>query len=207
VKDTNSLFALRFSIVFSAVSFLVSLLSWGRGGGLGTFPDASPVLLLHMAIHAFYGAVAALPTRRRGPIIAMAVSAMMIDVDHVAYYLGWPVPPRTSHSLFFLFLAPMVMALAARMSLLGHKTSPRMAAGMALGIILAHLAWDALTGGDARVPFWLPISARQVPLPSTLGATLELAAVSLIWFAATAEQARTRWRAATPVVEDLAGDP
>jgi hypothetical protein len=169
--------------------------------GLGHLPTASTALVMHVAVHGFYGALAALPTRRHGPIIAMALGAILIDVDHLAWYVGWPVPPRTNHSLFFLVLAPLLMAVVARAGLLGPGGTPRLAAAMAVSTVLAHLAWDALTGGEARVPFWLPVSARQVPVSPSVGAMLELTAVAVMWVAATADEARSRWRPAPVVVE------
>jgi hypothetical protein len=147
-----------------------------------------------MAFHAFYGAVAALPTRRRDAIVTMAVSAMLIDVDHLAYYLGLPIPPRTSHSLMFLVLAPIVMGVCARAGVLGRDITPRMAASMALSVVMAHLAWDTLTGGETRVPFWLPFSRTQIVLSAPIGTLLEVGAVAIVWLAASAESAHTRLR-------------
>src|SRR5581483_8641982 len=101
-RDIAAPFMIRFVVVFTTLSFLVSLLSWSRAVGLPHFPMAGPALAIHMIIHGLYGGIAALPTRRRGTMAAMALSAMLIDVDHLAYMLGWPVPSRTSHSLFFI---------------------------------------------------------------------------------------------------------
>jgi hypothetical protein len=135
-----------------------------------------------MLLHAVYGGLAGLPSRRRNVVLAMAGSAMLIDVDHLAYYLGWPVPPRTSHSLCFLVLAPIIMSLAARSGILGADGSPRLAASMGLATVMAHLAWDALTGGEAQVPFWLPVSATPVALSSAIGILLEIGAVAVMAF-------------------------
>jgi len=173
-------------------SFVVSLLSWSHGIGLGQFPAATTGILLHLAFHAVYGAIAAVPTRRRATIIAMALSALAIDLDHLAYYLGWPVPPRASHSLFFLVLAPILMALAARFGLLGREMSPRMAAGMALATVMSHLAWDAVTAGETRIPFWLPFSVRPVLFSTATGAMLEVGAAVVMWWAAIGQNIHVR---------------
>ncbi len=180
-------FAIRFTLAFTSASFLLSLLSWSLSPGHGHFPIAGAALIFHMSVHAVYGAVAAVPTRRREVVVAMALCAMLIDVDHLAYFLGWPVPPRTSHSALFLLVAPTLMGLAARAGLLGRVVSPRLAASMGFSTVLAHLAWDAVTANETRIPLWLPFSTTLFPLSGTVGGILELIAIGLMWLAALAD--------------------
>jgi hypothetical protein len=187
-------FVFRFVFAFTAASFLFGLLSWSRGSGNGSLPTASLALLVHLFVHGLFGIAVALPTGRRGPILAMALSAVLIDVDHLANYIGWPVPPRTSHSLFFLVLAPCILGLLARSGWLGTKVSPTMAASMAFSAVLAHLAWDALSGGETRVPLWLPFSNAPFTMNAVVGFGLELAAVAVMSAATVTERRTTRHR-------------
>ena len=138
-------------------------------------------------VHAFYGAVAGLPTRRRDCVAAIAVAAMLIDVDHLGFYLGWPVPTRASHSLLFLCAAPVLLVMVARAGLLGRRIRPRLAGSMAFSIVLAHLAWDMIAGGEANMPFLLPFSTARLPtLPSVIpilaAIALQTAAVGTMWW-------------------------
>jgi hypothetical protein len=187
-------YVIRFVIAFSTASFLVGLLSWSRGSGTGTIPMASLALLMHLVVHALFGAAVALPTGRRGPIFTMAISAVLIDVDHLASYLGWPVPPRTSHSLFFLVLAPCLMGALARRGWLGNAVSPLMTSSLAFSTVLAHLAWDALSGGETRVPLWLPFSNAPFIMTAAVGLGLEVMAVAIISAAVLADRRRARSR-------------
>ncbi len=188
-----TLFAVRFVVAFTAASFVVSLLSWSRSAG-GYIPNVGTSVLIHMVVHAVFGAVAALPTRRPGPILAMATCSMLIDIDHLAYFLGWPVPTRGSHSLLFLVVGPTLMAAMARAGLFGKGASPRLAAGMAFSATLAHLAWDAFTGSEARAPLWLPFSTVPFALSATLGSMLEIVAVAVMWLTTLSEGRRSRPR-------------
>jgi hypothetical protein len=74
-------FPIWFVVVFTSASFLVSL-----AAGHGHFPAAAPALIFHMAVHAIFGAMAAAPTRRLDVVLAMALSAMLVDVDHLARF-------------------------------------------------------------------------------------------------------------------------
>ena len=148
-------------------------------------------LVFHMAVHAAFGAVAAAPTRNRWVIGALACSAMLIDVDHIASFLGWPVPGRGSHSVTFLVLAPVVLGVSARQGWLGRGAPVHLAAAMAFSTVLAHVAWDAVSATESRIPMLLPLESTGFALGGAVAAALEVVAVATMGVAARVEARRT----------------
>ena len=118
-----------------------------------------------MAIHALFGAVAALPSGNRTLIAIGAIAVIAIDFDHVIAFTGLEFASRTGHSPFFMVLASLVVWQVTKSGILKGGVSPLGLAGVAAASVPAHMAVDVISlGGD--MPLMAPFSYSTVFLPS-----------------------------------------
>jgi hypothetical protein len=156
---------LRFILAFTAVSFLFTLLSWGRVSPqpfwVGSEGD-SLSLMFHLMRHALLGGMVALPTRRLNYVLAGSLAALLIDVDHLGW-LGVPTVSRSSHSLGFLVIVVMTMGILAHKGILGNKVPAVLTSVVAGAVVCAHVTLDILET-QPYFPIWAPISFEMVRL-------------------------------------------
>jgi uncharacterized membrane protein YwaF len=183
----------RFVLAFTALSLLFTLLSWGHASSEPFWERtevASGDLAFHLLRHALLGGLVALPTRRIDYILAAAIAAVLIDVDHLNL-LGIPTVSRSSHSLGFLVLIMVTMGTLARLGLLGEKAPAVLTSVVAGAAVCAHVTLDVVeTSG--YFPLWAPVSYEMVRLtgPWAVG-TFTVAAVVVA--AATVLEMRARY--------------
>src|SRR4051812_21367576 len=106
-----------FASAFAALSLLFSLLSWGQGTiRQVSFPPPEVSLALHMLTHALLGGLVALPSGRPQYVVAGALAAVLIDVDHLGSIAGLPMVTRTAHSFGFMAVSAIGMYALTRWS-------------------------------------------------------------------------------------------
>ncbi len=124
--------------------------------------------------HLLFGFLAALPTRRASLMGTGALLAILIDADHLLYYLGLSNVGRPSHSFIFMIAAMLAIAVAVRLFGSRNLTSAQVALLVMTGV-LAHFAFDSITGGG--MPLLFPLTnAEYIPGP-TGGVLFEAAAL------------------------------
>lgn len=124
--------------------------------------------------HLLFGFLAALPTRKTSLMGTSALLAILIDADHLLYYIGLSSEGRPSHSFIFIIVAMLAIAVALRLVGSRNFTSAQVALLVMTGI-LAHLAFDSITGGG--MPLLFPLTkAEYIPGP-TGGVLFEAAAL------------------------------
>lgn len=146
---------------------------------------------MHMGEHAALGAMAALPTLQIAPVLTAALCAMLIDVDHIGFYVGLPMEGRASHSLLFAALAAIVLFWLTRRGWFGREVRPIVAGSIALASVLAHIALDSITG-DPWIPIWMPFYRGLVTVPPPVGVLIEVIALIAVWAAATGQYRRSK---------------
>jgi hypothetical protein len=174
--------SLLFVFVYATLSFLFSLLSWGRVEGVPAVPKIGLWTVLDIILHPMAGALAALPSRRPTLIMAGALGAIFLDVDHLGLRLGLPIPGRASHALAFMALGAVAMGLFSHYRLLGQAGPPLLWGAVATASFLSHIAVDALFP-NAHVPLWAPLVATPVQLSPLVGVAYQLAAMAIVWIA------------------------
>ena len=155
------------SLAFAGAAVGVELLfghtlAAGRGG--------DPVrLVADAAWHFATGVVLALPTRRRGLVLALPLMTLGIDVDHLFGGLLPTVIGRESHSLLFLVVVVAVLyrVFGRDMALLGASAT------------LLHLGVD---GGG--FPLLAPVTTAAWPLSFPVAVAAIVVAAALVGLAA-----------------------
>lgn len=121
-------FIVFFTAAFTISSFLFSFVSWGEpvtgSHVISELGMKLPGISGHMAAHALLGALAALPTLSVAPVLAAALGATLIDVDHIGYFLELPMEGRTSHSLLFAVISGALVFWLTRRGWLGREAPP-----------------------------------------------------------------------------------
>ena len=82
--------------------------------------------------------------------------AVLIDVDHLVWYLGFPVPGRPNHSFAFAVVAALILGALFKN---GNAFNRRLA-GIVMGSFFAHLAVD-LFQRDA-LPLFMPFTPERI---------------------------------------------
>jgi hypothetical protein len=200
---------LLIGLIYALFSFFFSFLSWGSVEGVRFAPKIDSGLVLHLALHSMAGLLAALPSRRPSLITVGALGPLLLDVDHVGAMLGLPIPGRASHTFIFMSVAAVGMGLLARYSVLGRTSPPLLLSAIAMAILLAHIAVDALYP-NAHAPLWAPLVVTEVQLTPLAGVAYQLAAVLLVWIAHLWYSIQgipgfKMWKAARSLDRDIAG--
>lgn len=164
---------LRFSVVLIIFSLAFTLLSWGKSEPHPIWSQGESDLtglIFHLIRHGLVGGVIALPTRRPNIILASALAALLIDVDHIGW-LGLPTVSRSTHSFGFLLLITGVMGVLARKGFLGANTPTVLAAAVAGAAVAAHIAVDIIDT-EPIAPLWAPLTFRLLELDLLLAVVL-----------------------------------
>lgn len=192
--------AARFTVAFAVAALCFGALSWGRSGAAYQLPDFARAFLaghgallffaafvVHMGVHAAFGALAALPTGRPHLIGATATASMLLDSDHIGGFLALPMLMRASHSVGFLAMAPLVLPGV----MLGRRGfTPVTTAALTLGAVLSHLSWDALS--SPGIPFLYPFTITTYAPSLARSAALEGVAVAIVALGVLLDPARRR---------------
>lgn len=181
----------KFILAFTTASLLFTLLSWGQGEPYPFWERSEDELVgltFHLLRHALLGGLVALPTRRLDFILAGGLAALLIDVDHLGW-LGVPTVSRSSHSLGFLLLIVVTMAVLAQRGLLVERAPVLLTAVVAGAAVYAHVALDLLET-EGAIPIWAPVSYQMVRLTAPW-AVLIFALAAIAVAAATVVETRS----------------
>ena len=188
----------RFTLAFAVAALIFGALSWGRSGAAYQLPDFARAFLAghgallffaafvaHMAVHAAFGALAALPTGRPHLIGTTAAAAMLLDTDHIGGFLALPMLMRASHSMGFVAVAPLVLPSV----MLGRRGfTPVTTAALTLGAVLSHLSWDAVS--SPGIPFLYPFTITAYAPSLARSAALEGVAMATVAIGVLLDPAR-----------------
>lgn len=142
-------------------------------------------LLYEFGGHFLFGLVVGAASRRLSLALLAGVAAILVDLDHVLFFLRLPVNPRSSHSLLFMMVSAVLVGAAS-----ARDARQRILVSVALmGALLSHLAFDALFDGG-NVPLFVPLSYTRVALPAWMGGVLEAGAFLIVLAVAQALKRR-----------------
>ena len=159
---------ITYSVLAGAISLWCFLHSGTPGKGI-TIP--SPILqyvedaggkgiVAELLVNAVVGAaVGAFSLNVRIALLCSAF-AVLIDIDHTMWYLGFPVPGRPNHSFGFAVLAAVSMGLVFRNK---SRFNARLF-GIVIASFCAHLSADLFHG--ASLPLLMPFSAERISPPA-----------------------------------------
>ncbi len=178
----------KLSIAFGTIAFLWSL--FGFFAPIAPAAYAAPEYLyssflpIEIAGHISFGIVAALPSLNLEIVLFCGASAILIDADHILAATGLPVLGRLAHSIPFIIISAVVLALVSRRS-----RNPDMVYAATIAAILSHFSFDALAG-DGAFPLLSPINFQVFVFQEISWLPFELMAMAIIVIAAARKWSR-----------------
>mgnify|MGYP001968880813 CR=1 FL=1 len=111
--------------------------------------------------HASFGLIAGIFTLNPFYAISTTAFAVLIDLDHVLWILGYPVIGRPNHSLPFLLVVSVVFGiLFKRRNHFNFRLSTAVASG-----VFSHMAYDSFVDAPS-LPLLMPFSSELISLPT-----------------------------------------
>jgi len=152
----SSLMYLVCTLFFSLFAFLYPL-----GEGVG-FPS-DICIPCELVKNATIGLFTGLFSFNLTMILTATAFTTLIDADHIPQFLGFNVYGRPAHSIIFIVLSSVLIALLSR-----KRRNEALASGLITASAgLSHLSLDALAGGPV-FPLFMPIAAVEVILPDSI---------------------------------------
>jgi hypothetical protein len=159
------------------VIYLLTALLWSLFGLLSpTAPlhykeYSLPLLAIEVGGHLAFGFLAGVFTF--DPVLALVCTgeSLLIDADHLASALNFPVLPRLAHSVFFALFTGVIMSYALRR---GKRPDFRFLL-VTIGGVFSHLSFDVLAG-SGQFPILSPFYLESFSFPYLSWILLEVGA-------------------------------
>lgn len=163
----SSLMYLIFTLLFSLLAFLYPL----RGGP--SFPS-DICIPCELAKNAIIGLGTGLFSFNLTMILTATAFTTLIDADHIPQFLGFNVYGRPAHSIIFIVLSSVLIALLSR-----KRRNEALASGLITASAgLSHLALDTFAGGPV-FPLFMPLAGVEVILPDSIWILFQTIAILL----------------------------
>jgi len=130
-----------------------------------------PVIAVEVGGHLSFGFLAGVFTF--DPVLALVCTgeSLLIDADHLASALNFPVLPRLAHSVFFALFTGVIISYALRR----EKRPDFRFLLVTIGGVLSHLSYDVLAG-NGQFPILSPFYLGSFSFPYLSWVELEVGA-------------------------------
>ena len=169
----NIQFYFKNIILFGSMAIAFSLIGFLLEEKISPHDPLPSATIEHIIGHIIWGFLAALASKRIRYIVLCGIFAIVLDVDHLANFIGFDLVSRMGHSLTFAIISATVLIIANKRDyILGS---------VVIGAIFSHVSFDIFLKGSDAFPLFSPFNNEIIYLQNFDWAMLQIFSFLFIW--------------------------